>query len=79
MVRDGGRFCDFFSEYKPLEKIPHFFFVFCLFGVTPAAYGGSQARGHTAAIAAGLLHSHGNSEPEPCLQPTPWLTAMPDP
>ena len=28
---------------------------------------------------AGLHHSHSNARSEPCLQPTPQLTEMPDP
>ena len=43
------------------------------------AYGSSQARGRMGAVAAGLLHSDSNTRFEPCLQPTPQLTAMPDP
>ena len=31
------------------------------------------------AVAAGLRQSHSNVGSEPCLQPTPQLTAMPDP
>ena len=34
-----------------------FFFFFCLFRATPAAYGSSQARGQIRAIAASLYHS----------------------
>ena len=45
----------------------------------PAAYGGSQARGPIGAAAAGLHHSHSNAGSELCLQPTPQLTATPDP
>ena len=45
----------------------------------PVAYGGSQARGQTGAVAAGLHHSHSNMESEPHLQPTPQLTTAPDP
>ena len=41
----------------------------------PAAYGGSQARGRIRAVAAGLHQSHSNTRSEPCLQPTPQLTA----
>ena len=64
---------------------------FCLFVVVvvvvvvaiswaaPAAYGGSQARGRIGAVATGLHQSHSNAGSEPCLQPTPQLTAMPDP
>ena len=57
-----------------------FYFIFCLFAISwaaPAAYGGSQARGQVGAIAAGLLHRNMGSEPR--LQPTPQLTATPDP
>ena len=56
-----------------------FFFVFFLFlWVAPTAYGGSQARGRIGAAATGLRQSHSNSGSEPCLQPTPQLTATPD-
>ena len=44
-----------------------FFFFFCLFAfsrATPAAYGGSQARGLIGAVAAGLCHSHSNARSE---------------
>ena len=44
-----------------------FGFVFCLFGTTPTAYGGSQARGPIGAVAAGLCQSHSNARSEPCL------------
>ena len=61
-------------------------FVFCFFVVVvaiswaaPAAYGGSQARGLIGAVAASLCQSHSNSGSEPRLQPTPQLTATPDP
>ena len=52
-------------------------FVFCvwLFRAAPTAYGGSQARGQIIATAAGLHHSHNHTRSEPCLQPTPQLTA----
>ena len=43
------------------------------------AHGGSQARGLIGAVAAGLRQSHSNAESELCLQPTPQVTAMPDP
>ena len=58
--------------------IIYLFIYFCLFRATPMAYGDSQARGQIRAVAAGL-HSHGNAGSEPCLQPTPQLTATPDP
>ena len=54
-------------------------FIYGLFGATPTAYGGSQARGGIGATAASLCHSHSNVGSEPCLQPRPQLTAMLDP
>ena len=45
----------------------------------PVAYGSSQARGQTGAVAASLRHSHSNAKSEPRLWPTPQLTAMPGP
>ena len=59
-------------------------FVFCLFAISraaPAACGDSQGRGRigAVAVAAGLHHSHSNLGSEPRLQPTPQLTAAPDP
>ena len=44
----------------------------------PVAYGGSQARGPIGAVATGLRPSHSNAGFEPCLQPTPQLTAIPN-
>ena len=58
-----------------------FFFFFCLFAISwaaPAAHGGSQARGPIGALATGLRQSRSNAGSEPCLQPTPQLTATPD-
>ena len=46
---------------------------------TPAAHGDSQARGLIRAVAAGLRQGHSNVGSKPGLQPTPQLTAMPDP
>ena len=76
------------TDYKSNQKYQHrllkFFFV-CLFfflpfsTAAPAAYEGSQARGQIGAIAAGLLRSHSNARSELRLQPTPQLTATPDP
>ena len=43
------------------------------------ACGSSQARGLIRDVAAGLHQSHGNLGSELYLQPTPQLTAMPDP
>ena len=37
-----------------------YLFFFFLFKPAPVAYGGSQARGYTGALATGLRHSHGN-------------------
>ena len=51
-----------------------FFWSFCLFRDTPTAYGGSQARGPTRAVADSLCRNH-SSGPELCPQPTPELTA----
>ena len=51
--------------------------MFVFLGLHP--YGGSQARGLIGAIGAGLCHSQSNMGSELCLQPTPQLTAMPDP
>ena len=56
-----------------------FFFFFCLFKAPPTAYGGSQTRGQTRAVATGLHHSHSNAGSKPCLQPTPQFTATTDP
>ena len=56
--------------------------LFCLFAISwvaPMAYGGSQARGRIGAIAASLRQSHSNVGSEPCLRPTPQLTATLDP
>ena len=55
-----------------------YFILFCLFRAVSVAYGGSQARGLLVAVAPSLHHSHSNVRSEPCLQPTPQLTAMPD-
>ena len=67
-------------EYLTYEDISFFFFVFLPFSrAAPAAYGGSQARGLIGAVAASLHQSHSNAGSEPCLRPTPLLTATPDP
>ena len=42
-------------------------------------HGGSQAKDQIGAVATGLHHSHSNVGSEPHLQPTPQLTATPDP
>ena len=51
-------------------------FIFCLFRATPTTYGSSQARGLIRAVATSLRHSHSHAGSEPCLRPTPQLTAM---
>ena len=57
-----------------------FFWSFFVFSrAAPTAYGGSHARGQIGAVASGLHHSHSNSGSGLPLQPTPQLTAMPDP
>ncbi len=45
----------------------------------PAVYGGSQARDQIGAAATGLHQSHSNSGSKLRMQPTPQLTATPDP
>ena len=52
---------------------------FVLLRLHPPAHGSSQARGLIRAAAAGLHQSHSKARSEPRLQPTPQLTAMPDP
>ena len=67
-----------FVHLVAVRKI--FFLYLLLFSrATPVAYGGSQARGLIRAVAAGLCHSYSNAGSEPCLQPTPPLTATLDP
>ena len=56
-----------------------FFFCFVFLGRHPQAYRGSQARGWIQAVAASLSHSHSNTRNKPRLQPTPHLSATPDP
>ena len=76
------------SKLKKLKYVKLFFTVVCmvlfcfvlfLIRTAFAAYGGSQARGHVRAIAAGLHHSHSNTGSRLHLRPTPQLMAMPDP
>ena len=55
------------------------FIVVAISWAAPAAYGGSQARGRIGAVAASLRQSHSNAGSELRLQPTPQLTATPDP
>ena len=55
--------------HKRVHIIPIFFFflVFLTFRATPAAYGGSQARGPIGTVAASLRQSHSNVGHEPRL------------
>ena len=67
---------------KKQKKKSLFVFFFGLFATSwadPTAHGGSQARDQIGATAAHLCHSHGNTESEPCLRPTPHLMATPEP
>ena len=57
----------------------NFFLTFCPFRATPAAYGGSQARGLIGAEATGLCQSDSNWGSELHLQPIPQLTATLNP
>ena len=52
---------------------------FGLFRAPPMAYGGSPARGRVGAVATSLHYSHSNASSQLSLQPTPQLTATPDP
>ena len=59
------------------EVLDGLFFFFLR--ATHVAYGSSQARGGSRAVAPGLCHSHRNAGSKPHWQPTPQLTAMPAP
>ena len=76
VVRVGQYMSSFYLHYFFL------FLFFCLFPfsrATPGAYGVFQARGPIGAVAASLHQSHSNADSEPCLQPTPQFTEIPDP
>ena len=49
------------SESSKSQDSTFFFLSFCLFRAIHEAYGSSQARGPTGAVAAGLHHSHSNT------------------
>ena len=73
---------NFDPNSKGYIDVLFFFFFFCLFAISlaaPAAYGGSQARGPIGALASGLCQSHSKAGSKPRLQPTPQLSATPDP
>ena len=88
-IGGGGRNCPGISrglskctEVLFRDSIFVCLFVFCLSAFSRAvavAYGGSQARSQIGAVAAILHHSHSNSGSKLRLQPTPQLTATPDP
>ena len=61
------------------ESVSEYIHIFFFFRIAPTAYGGSQARSRIGAAAIGLSHSHSNVGSEPRFQPTPQLTAAPDP
>ena len=54
--------CTVFPDDLDISFVFSFFF-----RATPAAYGGSQARGLIGAITAGLHHSHSNIRSKSCL------------
>ena len=56
-----------------------YFLFFFFFRAAPAPCGGSQARGRIGAVATSLHQNHSNMRFERSLQPTPQLTATPDP
>ena len=72
-------FCSSILFYFILSYLILFYFIVFFFRATPAAYGGSQARGLIEATAAGLHQSHSNTRSKLRLQPTVQLTATPDP
>ena len=60
LVSMGSRKCGF---WRGLFNI----YLFSLFRAARTAYGGSEARGPTRAVATGLLHSHSNAGSKPGL------------
>ena len=73
---------EFFLIYIFVYLVEFFFVVVvvvAIYWAAPVAYGGSQARGRIGAVATGLHQIHSNAGSEPRLQPTPQLTATPDP
>ena len=72
--------CLYLQEKVVTRQLPcSFFFFFFGLRTAPAAYRGSQARGRIGAVSTGLRHSQSHTRSEPCLWPTPQLTATPDP
>ena len=66
-------------SFIPFAAVTNGFFFLVFFRATPAAYGGSQAKGQIGAVAASLHHSYSNATSEPCLQTTLKRMTMPDP
>ena len=75
-LEDGAQ--EMFAEEEICASYFIYFLLFWLFRSAPESYGGFQAWGQVGAVAAGLGQSHSNAGSEPCLQPTPQLTATPD-
>ena len=65
--------------HLPLYSSQVSYLFFSISWATPSGYGGSHARGLIGAVATSLHQSHSNTGSEPRLQPTPQLTATPDP
>ena len=65
--------------YSLLSFLPPSLLPSLFFRAAPAAYGGSQARSPIGAVATGLQYSRSIARSEPCLQPTPQVTAILDP
>ena len=64
----------FISDNEDNYYNDYLFLIFCLFSLfraASAAYGGSQARGSTRAVATSLRQSHSNAGSKPHLRPTP--------
>ena len=65
------------------QSVPFFFFfgfwLFAFSRASPMQYRGSQTRGLIGSIITGLCQRHRNTWSKPHLQPTPQLTATPDP
>ena len=79
-LEPGDRAMGRVTMIRSLDLILFFFLsFFAISWASPVAYGGSQTRGRIGAVAASLRQSHSNAGSEPRLQPTPQLTAMPDP
>ena len=78
-ILDLAGFSEFMLCPQWLSLSLSLFFFFAFFRAAPAAYAGPQARSLIRDTAAGHSHSHRNARSKLCLQPTPWLTATPDP